>query len=71
MHLSWDSAHQVWVWGAYEGKVTILPWPGLVLGEHEGEFLQESGKEKKEFHPGQLFPQTSTATCKRGSRKCL
>lgn len=56
MRLSWDSSHLVWMWGAREGKVTILPWPGLVLREHKGEFLQESGKKNKELHPGQLFP---------------
>lgn len=68
-HLSWDSLYQEWVWGAREGKVTILPWPGLVFGEHKGEFLQEGGKEDKELHPSQLFPQADTATCRRESRK--
>lgn len=69
MHLSWDCLHQVRVRGACDGKVTILPWPGLVLGENKGEFLQQGGKENKELHPGQLFPQADTATCKRGSEK--
>lgn len=71
VHLSWESSQQIWVWRVGECKVTVLPWPGLVLGEHKSEFLQESGKEEKELHPGQLFSWTGTATCKRGNRKCL
>lgn len=71
MHSSWQSSQRIWVWGVCESKVTVLPWPGLVLREHKSEFLQETSKEKKEFHPGQLFSHTGTATCKRGSRKRL
>lgn len=63
MHLSWDSSQLEWVWAFYEGKVAILPWPGLILGEHEGELLQESGEEDEELHPGQLCSQADTSTC--------
>lgn len=65
MHLSWDSSQLEWVWAFYEGKVAIRPWPGLILGEHEGELLQESGEEDEELHPGQLCPQADTSTCRK------
>lgn len=51
------------------GKVSILSRPGLALRETDGEVLQEAGEEEEKLHPGQLFPQANTATCKRGSEK--
>lgn len=64
-HLSWNSSQLVWVWTVCKSKVTVLSWPGLIFREHKGELLHESGEEDEKLHPGQLFPQAGTSTCKK------